>query len=119
VSGVASTPGALPAVIEQYLGARRRDAELLDCCFTDDAVIMDRGTLYKGRESMLAWQDELATHYPERQFEVLKVLQTRAADEYNVRVRVTGPFPGGSSMRFLFRFRFRLRDDRIAALEIS
>ena len=112
----ASLPPPLPPVIAQYLAAPRRDAELLDCCFTDDAVVMDRGNLYKGRESMLAWQDELAQYYPGRKFEVMKVLRTKAAGEHAVQVRVTGPFPGGSSMKFLFRF--RVRDGRIAVLEI-
>lgn len=110
MSRIAPVPNALPAVIVQYLGAPRRDAALLDCCFTEDAVIMDRGTLYKGRDSMLAWQDELAQHYPGRKFEILKVLKGKVADEYNVRVRVTGPFPGGSSMLFVFKFRLRGAD---------
>jgi hypothetical protein len=107
----------LPPVILLYLAARKRDADLLDLCFTEDAVVIDRGTLYKGRESMIAWQESLAVHYPERRAEVMKVLRAKEADEYSVQVRMTGPFPGGSSMRFLLKF--RVREDRIVALEIT
>ena len=107
---------ALPPVLSMYLAARTRDANFMSYCFTDDAYVLDRGKLYKGLDSMVAWQAELERHYPERRFEVLRVTH-HADDEYHVRVRVTGPFTTGTPMRWLYRF--KLRGDRIAVLEIA
>lgn len=109
-------PVSLPPVLLMYLAARTRDATFMSYCFTEDAYVLDRGKLYKGLDSMVAWQAELARHFPERRFEVLKATQ-HADDEYHVRVRVTGPFTEGRLVRWLFRF--KLRGDRIAVLEIA
>jgi hypothetical protein len=105
----------LPPVLLMYLAARTRDANFMRLSFTEDAYVLDRGKLYKGLDSMVAWQEELGRYYPERRFEVLKVTH-HAQDEYHVQVRVTGPFTRGTPVRWLFRF--KLRGDRIAVLEI-
>jgi len=111
-----ATSPSLPPVLLMYLAARTRDATFMAYTFTDDAYVVDRGKLYKGLDSMVAWQAELGRHYPERRFEVLKATSP-AEDEYHVRVRVTGPFTTDTSMQWLFRF--KLRGDRIAVLEIA
>ena len=98
----------LPADLIAQTPLKQRDASRM--------LVLDRGKLYKGLDSMVAWQAELARHYPERRFEVLKVLHP-AKDEYHVRVGVTGPFTSDPALRWLFRF--KLRGDRIAVLEIA
>jgi hypothetical protein len=84
--------------------------------FTPDAYVVDRGRLFKGLPSLVAWQMELDALYPDRVLEPLKCTRSRGGNDYYIRMRITGGFPG-TGMRL--GYRFRMRGDCIAMLEIG
>jgi hypothetical protein len=81
-------------------------------CFTEDGTVHDEGRDYRGRNSIRQWKQEVDTKYR-------YVLQTVSAqtqgDKVNVRVRLTGEFPGSPVE---LDHTFKLSNDKIASLEI-
>jgi ketosteroid isomerase-like protein len=108
----------LPEVIAQYLrvagGVNPADADVLVACFTEDAVVMDEGSVRRGHAAVRDWWTGPATAY---QYTV-DVCGTRAVGDgrYVVFTRLVGNFPGGTAE---LANRFVLRDGLIRELEIA
>lgn len=103
----------LPDVIACYFAAdKRANAEAIAQCFTPDAVVVDEGNTYAGREAIRRWMANASTQYS-------YVVEPFALSEADGRVVVTshlvGNFPGSPvDLRYLFV----LDGDRIAELTI-
>jgi ketosteroid isomerase-like protein len=103
----------VPDTIAAYLAAEEaKDADALSRCFTEDGTVRDEGREYRGRNSIRQWKQEVDTKY-------LYVLQAVNAqmqgEKVNVRVRLTGDFPGSPVE---VDHIFTLSNDKIASLEI-
>ncbi|MFN6997465.1 MAG: nuclear transport factor 2 family protein [Aquincola tertiaricarbonis] len=108
-----TTDPTLPAPIADYFEADRRGPEAVAACFTPQAVVLDEGRTHQGREAIRAWKQAASSAY---RYEVRPLSLTAAAGEQVVLARVTGTFPGSPVD---LRYRFRLADGRVAALEIT
>ncbi len=103
----------LPDVIARYFAAdKRANAEAIAQCFTPDAVVVDEGNTYAGREAIRRWMANASTQYS-------YVVEPFALSEADGRVVATshlvGNFPGSPvDLRYLFV----LDGDRIAELTI-
>ena len=104
----------LPAPIAAYLeAANANDTLALTTCFTADAVVFDEAKEYRGIDAILAWKaDTSARYHPTAEARRIE----GAAQDYRLHALVTGNFPGSPAM---LAYRFVLRGDRIAALEIG
>lgn len=103
----------LPDVIAAYFSADKTgDARAISECFTSDAVVVDEGNTYAGREAIRQWMANASTQYT-------YTVEPFALEEDGARSVVTsrlvGTFPGSPVD---LRYRFVLRDDKIAELEI-
>src|ERR1700682_2957421 len=108
-----SMPLDVPEPVAGYLAAEEaKDADALSRCFTEDGTVHDEGRNYRGRNSIRQWKQEVDTKYR-------YVLQTVNAQtqggKVNVRVRLTGEFPGSPVE---LDHIFKLSNDKIASLEI-
>ncbi|RKR86828.1 SnoaL-like protein [Micromonospora pisi] len=105
----------VPSAVTRYFAATENgDRDALVASFADDAVVIDEGRTHRGRAEIRQWRDEVATAY-EYTVEVLGA-KPDGPDGYLVTTRLEGNFPGNVVD---LRFRFRLRDDLIAYLEIA
>jgi ketosteroid isomerase-like protein len=103
----------VPEPVAAYLAAEEtKDADALSRCFTEDGTVHDEGRDYRGRNSIRQWKQEVDTKYR-------YVLQTvniqTQGDKVNVRIRLTGQFPGSP---IELDYIFKLFNDKIASLEI-
>ncbi len=107
--------GTLPEVITRYLAAHQaRDLDPALVCYTDDAVVVDEGHTYRGRREIRDWLARSASEYT---YTVKLTGAQRVDDEHFVAVHhLEGNFPGGVVD---LRFRFTLREGRIAELVIE
>lgn len=104
----------LPPPIQAYFDADRcDDGAALVAAFAVDAVVKDEGRAHIGRRAIEAWRRAAKRRY---QPVVEPVEWTEAHDLHRVRARVAGNFPGSPAT---LTFAFRLREDRIASLEIG
>ena len=104
----------LPAPIAAYLESANADDPLsLADCFAADAVVYDEAREYRGIEAILAWKAETTARY-RPSMEAQRIEGTDP--EYRLHAIVTGNFPGSPAM---LAYRFLLRGDRIASLEIG
>ena len=106
---------ALPAVITDYLVAHRaRDLDPALAAYTDDAVAVDEGQTYRGKDEIRQWLSHTAGEYT---YTSELIATQRVDDDHFVAVHhYEGNFPGGVVD---LRFRFTLRDGRIAELVIE
>jgi ketosteroid isomerase-like protein len=109
---------SLPTVISDYLAASdRADLDALVACFTDDAVVLDEDQEWRGPAGIRQWREKAANAY-EYTVEVRGAAKLGSVDDvqrHDVHTHLEGNFPGGSVD---LTFRFGLRDDRIATLQI-
>ena len=109
---------SLPTVISDYLAASDRgDLDALVACFTDDAVVLDEDQEWRGQTGIRQWREKVANAY-EYTLEVRGVATQGSVDgvqRHDVYTHLEGNFPGGTVD---LTFRFGLRDDRIATLQI-
>jgi ketosteroid isomerase-like protein len=109
---------SLPTVISDYLAASdRRDLDALVACFTDDAVVLDEDQEWRGRAGIRQWREKVANAY-QYTVEVRGAANQGSVDgvqRHDVHTRLEGNFPGGTVD---LTFRFGLRDDRIATVQI-
>jgi uncharacterized protein (TIGR02246 family) len=103
----------LPEAIAAYFAADgKADPQSIADCFTDDAVVVDEGNSYIGREAIRQWMAGASTQYS-------YTVEPFAISEDEGRTVVTshlvGTFPGSPVD---LRYRFRLAGHRIAGLEI-
>lgn len=81
--------------------------------FTPDAVVADEGHRHVGHAAIDAWWREVTAKYQA----VAEPVEVNSRDDvHDVRAKVTGQFPGSP---ITLTFAFRMKDDRIAALEIG
>ena len=109
---------SLPTVISDYLAASERgDVDALVACFTDDAVVLDEDQEWRGRAGIRQWRQKVASAY-EYTVEVRGAAEHGSVDgvqRHDVHTHLEGNFPGGTVD---LTFRFGLRDDHIATLQI-
>lgn len=104
---------ALPEPIEAYFAADKRgDAKAICECFTNDAVVVDEGNTYAGRDAIRQWMANAST-------QCTYTVQPFSLAEENGRMVVTshlvGDFPGSPvDLRYLFV----LEGNMIAELDI-
>lgn len=81
--------------------------------FTPDAIVADEGHRHIGHAAIDTWWREANAKYQA----VAEPLEVNTKDDaHAVCAKVTGQFPGSP---ITLTFAFRLKDDRIAALEIG
>ena len=81
--------------------------------FAPDAVVTDEGHRHVGHAAIDAWWREVTAKYQA----VAEPLGVNTKDDrHEVRAKVTGQFSGSP---ITLTFAFRMKDDRIAALEIG
>ncbi|MEW5420821.1 nuclear transport factor 2 family protein [Amorphus sp. 3PC139-8] len=104
----------LPQPIETYFNAdSRNDADAMLQAFGTDAVVRDEGKTHRGCQAIEAWWRAAKAQYQH----VAEPLEcTKEREEYRVRARVTGNFPGSPAV---LTFAFRLEHNWIARLEIT
>lgn len=103
----------LPAPIARYLAAdRRSDPAAIAGCFTPDAVVIDEGNTYAGREAIGQWMANASTQY---RYTVEPLSLAHEVGQVVVTARLVGNFPGSPVD---LRYRFSIAGDAIAALEI-
>jgi ketosteroid isomerase-like protein len=103
------------SVITRYFAAdARRDIDAIVALFTDEAVVVDEGQTYHGREAIRGWREGAASVY---QY-TTQVDDTKRfdAESYRVTGRLTGNFPGGTAA---LQWRFTVQNDLISRLEID
>ncbi|GHJ35541.1 nuclear transport factor 2 family protein [Streptomyces sp. TS71-3] len=105
----------LPEAVTAYLAAHAtRDPDATAACCTEDAVVVDEGHTYRGKDEIRAWRARTASAYT---YTSELVAAERVDDEHYVTVHhLEGDFPGGTVD---LRFRFTLRDGRVAGLVIE
>ena len=105
----------LPQVITDYLAAHQaRDLDPAVASYTEDAVVVDEGNTYRGKREIRDWLARASSEYT---YTIELVSAQRVDDEHYVAVHhLEGNFPGGVVD---LRFRFTLRDGRIAELVIE
>ncbi|HEY4022660.1 MAG TPA: nuclear transport factor 2 family protein [Pseudonocardiaceae bacterium] len=108
-----TTATTLPGPIAAYLTAKQNhDVDALLATLSEDAVITDEGTHYRGADAIREWNQkastEVAATYAIRE-------AVRLLDRTVVAVEVAGNFPGSPVTLF---FHFTLRADKVAALTI-
>ncbi|MFN3209021.1 MAG: nuclear transport factor 2 family protein [Roseovarius sp.] len=103
----------LPVVIATYFSADKKgDAQVIAECFTEDAVVVDEGNTYKGREAIRQWMANASTQYT---YTVEPFSLTEKGERTIVTSHLVGNFPGSPvDLRYLFL----LQDDKIAELKI-
>ena len=108
-----STPET--SVITRYFAAdARRDIDAIVALFSDDAVVVDEGQTYHGREAIRGWREGAASVYQyNTQVDDTKHFD---AESYLVTGRLTGNFPGGTAA---LQWRFTVQNDLISRLEID
>ena len=108
-----ATISNLPAAVASYFTHATTDPEALARCFSEDALVIDERQEHRGRAAIAAWNASV-TEKLSFTTEVLGVEEDSA--HTTVRARVAGTFPGSP---IELRFRFTLKDDLIARLEIG
>ncbi|GAB3957687.1 hypothetical protein GCM10029978_000880 [Actinoallomurus acanthiterrae] len=104
----------LPEAITDYLAAHQaRDLDPALAHYTEDAIAVDEGHTYRGKREIRDWLAR-ASEYT---YTTELVAAQRIDDDHYVAVQhLEGDFPGGVVD---LRFRFTLRDGRIAELVIE
>lgn len=106
-------PIELPSVIAEYFSADKTgNAQTISECFTHDAVVIDEGNKYTGRDSIRQWMANASTKYTYTA-EPFSVAEDDG--QYVVSSHLVGNFPGSPVD---LRYFFVLRGQEIALLEI-
>lgn len=103
----------LPSAIAAYFSADKKgDAQVISECFTQDAIVVDEGNTYTGRDAIRQWMANASTQYT---YTVEPFSLTEEGDRTVVTSHLEGNFPGSPvDLRYLFV----LDGDKIANLEI-
>lgn len=103
----------LPNAIAAYFAADKRgDPQAISECFTQDAVVVDEGNTYTGRDAIRDWIANASTQYS---YTVKPFKLAHADGRTVVTSHLVGNFPGSPVD---LRYVFTLDGDKIAALEI-
>ncbi len=103
----------LPEVIDAYFKADKKgNAQAISECFTQDAVVVDEGNTYAGRDAIRQWMANASTQYT---YTVEPFALSQEDGRTLVTSHLVGNFPGSPvDLRYLFV----LDGDKIAELEI-
>lgn len=104
----------LPVAVQLFFGAHEKDAMLLAHVFDPDAVVTERGRLFKGIASIVAWHLDFEARHPAHWFEPL--LLKRDSWRVRARMRVRGAFPGSPVD---LSYRIEMQDHRIVAIHVA
>ena len=100
-------------IADYFAADRASDARAISETFTQDAVVVDEGNTYAGRDAIRQWAANASTQYT-------YVVEPFALSEEDGRTVVAshlvGDFPGGPVDLSYF---FVLQDGKIAELEIA
>ncbi|MEW1773966.1 nuclear transport factor 2 family protein [Streptomyces sp. NPDC086777] len=108
-------PDDLPEVITRYLAAHRaHDTAGALSAFTDDGIVVDDGSTYRGRAAIERWLDRSATEFTYTMR--LTNAQQAGPDRYVATHHLEGDFPGGTVD---LHYRFTLRDGLVEHLTIE
>ena len=108
-------PTRLPPVIQDYLDAAAApNDDALVACFTDDAIVVDDGSTYRGVAEIGAWRKRLAAAF-DFTVQVIEAVES-GPSAYVVAARVSGTFPGSPVE---LRYQFTVVDGLIDRLEIA
>lgn len=103
----------LPIPISNYYEYDSNSSAATPECFTEDAVVIDEGKTYVGRENIHNWKKNSSKKYT-------YTAEPFAIEENGGTVIITahlvGNFPGSP---IDLRYFFGLREDKIASLEIK
>lgn len=103
----------LPTPITAYFATDKKgNAQAISECFTQDAVVMDEGNTYTGRDAIRQWMANASTQYT---YTVEPFSIHEEGGKTVVSSHLVGNFPGSPVD---LRYFFVLEGDRIAELEI-
>lgn len=106
-------PIHLPDVVREYFEAdKTSNPDAIAQCFAEDAVVIDEGNTYTGREAIRQWMANASTQYT---YTVKPITIAPEHGRIVVTGHLVGNFPGSPvDLRYIFAF----ADDKIAGLEI-
>lgn len=103
----------LPKVISDYFAADNKgNAQSTSECFTHNAVVIDEGNVYTGREAIRQWMANASTQYT---YTVEPFTLSEEKGRTQVTSHLVGNFPGSPVD---LRYFFRIDGDKISELEI-
>lgn len=100
------------AIAEYFLADKTGNAKAISECFTQNAVVVDEGNTYAGREAIRQWMANASTQYS---YTVEPIALAQESGRTVVTGHLVGNFPGGPVD---LRYCFALQGDKIAKLEI-
>jgi len=105
----------LPSTVRDFLAAHVvRDADTASSFLAEDAVVVDQGETFRGREAAHAFLRDAGSEF---EYTTEQIGARRVDDtHWVVTVRLEGTFPGGVAE---LDYRFTLRDDLVAELVIA
>ncbi|MFE6511257.1 nuclear transport factor 2 family protein [Nocardioides sp. NPDC057767] len=105
----------LPTTVREFFAAHViRDADTASSFLAEDAVVVDQGEAFRGRETAHAFLRDAGSEFEY----TTEQIGARRVDEAHwvVTVRLEGTFPGGVAE---LDYRFGLRDGLVAELVIA
>ncbi|KFX23422.1 polyketide cyclase [Pectobacterium atrosepticum] len=105
-----SLPNAVSTYFEISNGS---DIAQIVHCFTQDAVVVDEGQIYRGHTAIQSWQRETQKKF---EYTVELVSLTRDGDRLSITANVVGNFPGSPVQ---LDHLFDLAGGKITSLEIG
>ncbi|MFI1839306.1 nuclear transport factor 2 family protein [Streptomyces olivaceoviridis] len=105
----------LPATVREFFAAHVvRDADTASSFLAEDAVVVDQGETFRGREEAYAFLRDAGSEF---EYTTEQIGAHRVDDaHWVVTVRLEGTFPGGVAE---LDYRFALRDDLVTELVIA
>lgn len=104
---------ALPSAIAAYFAKdKKSDAKGISECFTENAVVIDEGNTYTGRDAIRKWMANASTKYT---YTVEPFSIVEEGGKTVVSSHLVGNFPGSPVD---LRYFFVIDGDKIAELEI-
>ena len=105
----------LPTTVRDFLAAHIvRDADTASSFLAEDAVFVDQGETFRGKEQVHAFLRDAGSEF---EYTTQQIGARRVDDaHWVVTLRLEGTFPGGVAE---LDYRFALRDDRVAELVIA
>ncbi|MEU0791175.1 nuclear transport factor 2 family protein [Amycolatopsis sp. NPDC005961] len=105
----------LPATVREFFAAHVvRDADTALSFLTEDAVLVDQGETFRGKEEAHAFLRDAGSEF---EYTTEQIGARRVDDgHWVVTVRLEGTFPGGVAE---LDYRFALRGDLVAELVIA
>ncbi len=106
---------SLPTTVRGFIAAHVvRDADTSSSFLAEDAVVVDQGETFRGREQVHAFLRDAGSEFED----TTEQIGARRVDDAHwvVTVRLEGTFPGGVAE---LDYRFALRDDLVAELVIA